>query len=220
MATPRSPHAASAPATNAVLVLVPVKAFGAAKERLAQVLDPHERARLARDLAAGVVRAAAPHDVSVVCDDEAVADWARSLGASISWRPGDGLNAAIGAAYRDAGEAGRHRVVIVHGDLAFPEPLSQLVERPARTADEVVVVPDRRRDGTNVLSVPTGHDVRFRYGAGSFAAHRAEAERLGLAVRVHDDERLSWDVDVPGDLTPPSAWGAWPSGVGPRSVGD
>ncbi|MFZ4670277.1 MAG: 2-phospho-L-lactate guanylyltransferase [Microthrixaceae bacterium] len=219
MPTPRTSDAAPAATTGDVLVLVPVKAFAVAKVRLADVLDPDERARLARELAAGVLRAAAPHAVAVVCDDEDVAAWARSLGASVSWQPGAGLNRAIGAAYRDAGAAGRRRVVVVHGDLAFPAPLSEFVTRSAGGPDDVVLVADRRRDGTNVLSVPTGHELRFRYGAGSFDAHRAEADGLGLSVRVHDDDHLAWDVDVPGDLTPPPELGLWPSSLPPRSAG-
>lgn len=219
MPTPRPSDATSEPAAHDVLVLVPVKAFDAAKERLAGVLGPGDRARLARELATGVVRAAAPHDVTVVCDDDDVAEWARSLGASVSWQPGAGLNRAIGSAYRDAGADGRSRVVVVHGDLAYPEPLSTLLDESAADADEVVLVADRRRDGTNVLSVPTGHDLTFRYGAGSYDAHVAEAVRLGLAVVAHVDDRLAWDVDVPGDLTPPPELGPWPATVGPRSGG-
>ena len=65
-------------------------------------------------------------------------------------------------------------------------------------------MPDRRRDGTNVLCIPTAAPFRFSYGAGSFVRHRAEAERLRLPVRVMNDERLAWDVDVPLDLEFPA----------------
>jgi 2-phospho-L-lactate guanylyltransferase len=48
--------------------------------------------------------------------------------------------------------------------------------------------------------VPTGARFGFAYGPGSAARHRAEAERLGLALRVTEDEQLGWDVDTPEDL--------------------
>jgi 2-phospho-L-lactate guanylyltransferase len=67
----------------------------------------------------------------------------------------------------------------------------------------VTIVPDRRLDGTNVLAVPTDIGFRFAYGAGSFAAHRAEALRLGQQLRIVNDSRLGWDVDLPDDLTLP-----------------
>ena len=67
-------------------------------------------------------------------------------------------------------------------------------------ARQVVLVPDRRRDGTNVLSIPTGAGFTFKYGPGSFGRHRAEAARCGLAVVVLELDDLAWDVDEPGDL--------------------
>ena len=72
---------------------------------------------------------------------------------------------------------------------------------------EVVLVPDRRGDGTNVMSIPTGAGMTFHYGPGSFDAHRAAAARCDLAVRVLDSGPLGWDVDEPDDLDPPPEWG-------------
>jgi 2-phospho-L-lactate guanylyltransferase len=61
-------------------------------------------------------------------------------------------------------------------------------------------VPDRFRDGTNVIAVPAGGGFRFSYGPGSFERHRAEAARRDLPVVVVEDERLAADVDLPSDL--------------------
>ena len=67
------------PGVDAV-VLLPVKAFGEAKARLAGVLDPAQRARLARWTAERVVAAAGELPVYVVCDDDEVAEWATAHG--------------------------------------------------------------------------------------------------------------------------------------------
>jgi 2-phospho-L-lactate guanylyltransferase len=64
----------------------------------------------------------------------------------------------------------------------------------------VTLAPDRSLDGTNVAGVPTRAGFRFSYGPGSFARHRAEAERCGLAVHLVYDARLACDVDTPEDL--------------------
>ena len=69
----------------------------------------------------------------------------------------------------------------------------------------VTLVPDRYGNGTNVIALPTGAGFRFSYGPGSFARHRAEAERLGLPVRVLDLPDLAWDVDEPADMVPTPA---------------
>ena len=81
-----------------VAVLVPVKAFADAKLRLAPALPAPERSRLARAMATHVLAAARPLPVAVVCDDPAVADWARHEGALVVWEPGRGLNGAVQSA--------------------------------------------------------------------------------------------------------------------------
>jgi 2-phospho-L-lactate guanylyltransferase len=187
------------PATvERVALLVPVKAFDRAKVRLAPALDPAARANLARDMATKVVAAAAPLPVHVVCDDETVATWARSVGAEVIWRPGRGLNAAVADGVASLAAAGVTRVVVAHGDLPHARDFASVA-----AFDGVTLVPDRRDDGTNVVSLPSSCGFVFAYGPGSFRRHQAEAERLGLAVRVMREPRLAWDVDSPADLDTP-----------------
>jgi 2-phospho-L-lactate guanylyltransferase len=186
---------------HGAVVLIPVKGFHRAKERLASELSPPERAALARRLATGVVAAAAPLPVWVVCEDQAVADWARSVGAAVSWQPGSGLNGAVQAAFAELSVAGFERVIVAHGDLSRATSLAWLGEAPT-VADPrcVVLVPDRHGEGTNVASVPAGCGFEFAYGPGSCARHVAEAERLGLPLVVRRHDELQYDVDDPADL--------------------
>lgn len=179
-------------------VLLPVKAFRHAKVRLTPALDGVERAALARTMATTVVRAAGPLPVSIVCDDDEVAAWAVTLGASVIWRPGRGLNAAVTDGVDDLGGDGFEQVIVAHADLPHALDLTWVAD-----VDGVTLVPDRRDDGTNVACVPTRAGFTFSYGPGSFARHRAEAERLGLPLRVVREPRLGWDVDTPEDLLVP-----------------
>lgn len=176
-------------------VLVPVKAFHQAKVRLAPALDRAARARLARRMASRVVAAASPLPVAVVCDDEAVRTWAEGAGAQAFWCPGLGLNGAVTEGVAALARLGHDRVVVAHADLPMATSLAWLAG-----GQGVTLVPDRHGDGTNVVCVPSAAGFRYAYGPGSFAAHLAEAERLGLTVRVERDEALGWDVDLPADL--------------------
>lgn len=176
-------------------MLIPVKSFAEAKGRLAPALSPPERASLARRLATAVVRAAAPLPVAVVCDDEAVAEWATAAGARVLWRPGRGLDRAVTLGVADLAELGFERVIVAHGDLPRATSLAWV----GRFAG-VTLIPDRFDDGTNVVALPTGAGFRFAYGRGSFLRHGAEAIRLGLPLRVVRDPALGFDVDVPADL--------------------
>ncbi|MDQ2678302.1 MAG: hypothetical protein M3Y51_06120, partial [Actinomycetota bacterium] len=169
------------PAPPPVVVLIPVKAFARAKSRLAASLDPAQRAQLARSMATAVVRAAAPLPVTVVCDDDGVAEWATSMGASVEMTPGVGLNGAVSEAVERLRRRGVRRVVVAHGDLPFARSFDRFVPAPhpddahpdrarhershhdARIHQDegIVIVPDRRHTGTNVLSLPTDAGFRF-----------------------------------------------------------
>jgi len=184
---------------RAAAVLVPVKSFQNAKTRLSPALNPADRATLARQMAAQVVAAAAPLPVTVVCDDPEVAAWARQLGAAVVGEPGRGLNGAVAAGVAHLRSQGIAEVVVAHGDLPWARKLDRLTGFAG-----ITLVPDRRQDGTNVIYLPAMTNFRFSYGPGSFKRHLAEAQDLGVAVRVIRPPDLTWDVDVPEDLQAPT----------------
>lgn len=191
-------------------VLIPVKSFTDAKRRLGDVLDAPSRARLARELATVVVHAAAPLPAYVLCHDEAVADWARDVGAEPVLTPADGLDAAVSGGVDLMRERSVTRVVIAHADLPFARDLARFAD-PTDPDDRVVIVPDRHRNGTNLLALGTRHAFPFSYGPGSFGRHVATATAAGLELRVVEDPHLAWDVDNPDDLTPPPRLGPMPT---------
>lgn len=179
-------------------VLVPIKSFDLAKGRLAEVIEPTTRADLARRMAATVIAAAAPLPVWVVCGDHVVADFARANGAHVIWREPQGLNRAVADGTEFLASRGCTRAVIAHADLPLATDLGALA--PPDAGDTVYLVPDRRDDGSNVLSIPLGRGFEFHYGPGSAAAHRREASRCGLPFRTIVDADLGWDIDLPEDL--------------------
>jgi 2-phospho-L-lactate/phosphoenolpyruvate guanylyltransferase len=176
-------------------VLIPVKAFAEAKRRLGPALSDDARQALVRRMAERVVAAAAPLPVAVVCDDTEVADWARRRGALVVWEPGRGLNGAVEAGVARLADMGVESITVAHGDLPQAVGLGALPP-----FDGVTLVPDRRDDGTNVVSLPTGCGFRFSYGPGSFARHRAECDRIEMPVRILRAPSLTLDVDWPADL--------------------
>jgi 2-phospho-L-lactate/phosphoenolpyruvate guanylyltransferase len=176
-------------------VLVPVKAFADAKQRLGAALSDADRQDLVRRMGEQVLRAALPLSVAVVCDDAGVASWARSLGALVVWEPGRGLNGAVEAGVARLRSMGVEEVTVVHGDLPMATGIGAI---PA--FDGVTLVPDRNENGTNLIRTSTTSGFRFSYGPGSFGRHLAEARRLGLATWVLRTPGLRFDVDVPEDL--------------------
>ncbi len=173
-------------------IIVPLKSFAHAKSRLRTVagLDVD---RLVEGLARAVVVAARPRETVVATDDDDVARWARGLGAAVVLAP-PGLNAAVGAAYRELGDS-VDVTVVAHGDLVDPVGLGGF-----RPEAGVTVVADHRGTGTTVLAVPAALDFRFSFGPSSRTLHESEAARLGLAWRTVTDSPWRFDVDEPSDL--------------------
>ena len=179
-------------------MLVPVKAFRAAKGRLAPVLSADARAELARWCAARVVAAAGELPVFVACDDEEVAEWAHARGATVLWHPGIGLNASVTHSVAELRDRGMAQVIVAHGDLPRA---SRLASVP--TPGAITLVPDAHDDGTNIAVVPTDAGFEFAYGAGSFRRHVGIALGRGIPLSVRRDPLLALDIDTPSDLAHP-----------------
>jgi 2-phospho-L-lactate guanylyltransferase len=188
---PPSPH----PLLGLRAVLIPVKSFADAKRRLSTALTDDERLALVHDMADRVVAAAAPLPVAIVCDDTAVADWARARGVLVVWEPGRGLNGAVEAGVQRLAGMGVEEVTVAHGDLPMASGLGDLEDFAG-----ITLVPDHRDDGTNVIRLPVRSGFRFSYGPGSFERHLSECRRLGVPARVLRIPDLSFDVDWPADL--------------------
>ncbi len=181
-------------------VLIPIKAFDQAKRRLHLAMNELQRGDLARAMADRVVGAAHPLPVAVVCDDIEVAEWARAHGALVVWEPGRGLNGAVQAGIDRLLAGGVTQVTVAHADLPRAADLESVGSAPG-----ITLVPDRYGNGTNVIALPADAGFQFSYGPGSFARHRAEADRLGFPLRVLDRPDLAWDIDEPGDVVPVAA---------------
>jgi 2-phospho-L-lactate/phosphoenolpyruvate guanylyltransferase len=184
--------------SQSLAVLIPLKRVADAKQRLRDggVRDVDA---LVLHLARGVIEASSPRPVVVVTEDDDVAVFASSLGAAIVRTNATTLSDAVHDAYTTL--ASRYqRLVIVHADLAAPEGIGDFVP-----VEGITMVADHHGEGTTVLSLDTGLDFHFAYGAHSLARHIEEARRLHVNYSVITESTWSRDVDEPGDVNP-SMW--------------
>ena len=185
------------------LAILPVKSFGAAKQRLAGSLGADSRQALAQamfiDVLSTLRRVPGLEGVVVVTADhiaEAVATSRHMRVLADTAQAGQSEAALIGI--RHAVAEGFERALLVPGDT----PLVQPGELAALIADEcgVTIVPDRHGTGTNALLLSPPDALEPSFGDGSFARHLAAAERAGLRHRVEEVPTLALDVDTPDDL--------------------
>jgi 2-phospho-L-lactate/phosphoenolpyruvate guanylyltransferase len=184
-------------------IIVPHRGLASAKTRLAPVLDHDARIALARTLLVRVLDVArqAGDDVVVITPAAELEPIVAAAGARLAVQRGMGLNAGRDQAREAAEAAGVDRLVVLHGDLPnlAAEDVQALL---AAAADEpsVAIAPDRLGTGTNGLVLAPPGVIGFRFGTGSFAAHRTEAQAAGVEPAVVVRPGLAFDLDTPEDL--------------------
>jgi 2-phospho-L-lactate/phosphoenolpyruvate guanylyltransferase len=185
----------------ACLVVIPVKSPGEGKSRLSGVLDAPARARLARAMLLRVHAAVATagNVAGVILAGTDRNGLPAELPLIAATKPG--LNTDLAAVLEWAKSSAARRLVIIAGDL--PLLAARDVELLAAASDGIVAIaPDRHETGTNALSLPLPQAAGFRlaFGPDSYALHRAEAQRLALAIQVIRSRGLAHDIDEPADL--------------------
>jgi 2-phospho-L-lactate guanylyltransferase len=185
------------------LAILPVKSFGAAKQRLAPALGARSRQALARamfaDVLASLRRVPGLDSVVVVTADPAAASAARAQGVRVlrdTARVGQSAAALIGI--RCGVAAGFERVLLVPGDTPLIDP-GEVAGLLARHR-EVSIVPDRHGTGTNALVLAPPDAITPSFGPASRDRHVAAAEAAGLSYAVEEIPTLTLDVDTGDDL--------------------
>ena len=186
-------------------VVVLVKDFDSAKQRLRPALGPKERRALAQRNAQLAVQAAAAGDrVLVVAGDGEVAELAKTWGAEVLLEPSqEGQNVAAARGIAQAVEGGADAVLLLSSDLPLVtvDSVRVVLEAGSRIKGPVAVaVRAVGRGGTNALYLRPPGAITLHFGADSLAKFRDEAERSGVKFVVHDSDAMALDLDEPGDL--------------------
>jgi 2-phospho-L-lactate guanylyltransferase len=186
------------------LAILPVKSFGAAKQRLAESLGAGSRQALAQAMFADVLGALRRTDeldeIVVITSDRAAESAARGHGVVVladTVQAGQSQAAEIGI--RHALAHGFDRIALVPGDTPLVQP-ADLAGLLARSGPGVSVVPDRHGAGTNALVLTPPDAIEPSFGPDSRARHVALAGEAGVPVRVDEVAALALDVDTPDDL--------------------
>jgi 2-phospho-L-lactate guanylyltransferase len=189
------------------IAILPVKSFGAAKQRLSDMLGGGARSALAQAMFSdvmGSLRHARSLDAIAVVTADRVADSAAAGHGAIAIRDREesGQSHAASLGIRCALENGFERALLVPGDtpLLDPSELDDLLGRAEQRSLGVVIVPDRHGTGTNALLLSPPDAIAPSFGPGSRARHEEAARAAGVAVALEEPPSLVLDVDTPEDL--------------------
>jgi len=194
------------------LAILPIKSFGAAKQRLSGLLGNGSRQALAQamflDVLASLRRVSGIDAVAVVTADSDAEMAARRGGVHLLYDPHEaGQSAAARIGIRHGLELGFERVLLVPGDTPLIESgeIAMMLHRAEEEGTAAVIVPDRHGTGTNALLLTPPEAMVPSFGPDSLERHRKAALGGGISHSVEAVASLMLDVDTPDDLADLSA---------------
>lgn len=190
-------------------VIVPIKRFEMAKQRLSGWLDQPARRQLSQAMASWTLRELAKsrriNGVTVVTAEPSLRAQVAACGFELLDEPeGDhGLNAALSAAVTRLKGSGKADVGIVHADI----PLFSVAEfdrmvmlhRSGRQR-QVTLQVDRHGRGTNVRLCRPPEIIPCLFGPSSAQRHELHARSVGVHVAHLASPTLSLDLDQYDDV--------------------
>jgi 2-phospho-L-lactate guanylyltransferase len=185
--------------------IVPVKPLRRGKSRLSEILSEDERSRLNHFLFTHTIdvllQVESVSEILVVSRDSDVLTASREKGVRTVTENGTPeLNNALRRASLFSNVFSNEGVLIVPADLPMltagdvTDFIAQRTEPPV-----MVISPDRRRLGTNMLLIDPADLISFSFGIDSFERHCELARQKGAEVVVYENPRISLDLDVPED---------------------
>lgn len=187
-------------------VILPVKPFDDAKERLATGLAAEQRRLIAeamvRDVITALARSREVDGVVVVSAEPKLKEIAGEVADAIIPDERTGHSDAAMAGVGWAIENDFDRVVMLPGDcpLLDAAELDELIERTREDRIEFAVIPDRMGTGTNALVISPPDAVAPSFGPGSRQRHIAMGLAASRRVAEHEVPSLALDLDTAEDL--------------------
>lgn len=189
----------------ATWVVVLLKDFGSAKQRLRPALDPMQRRELAVHNARLALEAARAGDhVLAVCGGAEPAALARRAGVEVLLEdePG-GQNPAAQRGLERARAGGAGSVLLLSSDLPLVSPSAvrtMLAEARALGDPAVLAAPATGRGGTNALYLRPPDAVGLHFGDDSLGKFARDAAARSVRFALHESPALALDLDEPSDL--------------------
>jgi len=192
------------------LAIIPVRSLTTGKSRLASAVSPDTRRELTKRMLAITLSACRTSTVIdqilVISPDLEALAFAYSLDHEViavhQHAQTPGLIPALDQARRVSLVNHFETTMVLFADLPLVN--GDDVAAFVSTSEQVVIAPDQNRIGTNGLLLRRGEidmtNFVFQFGADSFAAHIAEARRIGIEPAIVELPGLGFDLDTPDDL--------------------
>ncbi len=184
--------------------LIPVKALGEAKSRLARHLTLIQRKNLVLDMLHHVIyvlhQSNKLEQITVVSPDTQVLEYAQTWGARALVEELPGHNAALHVATLQEQEASTTALLTIAADLPLLQSsdICALIERSRRYP--VVLAASRDGTGTNAILVRPPLALPYLFGVNSLQRYVQAAKEWQLDSNICNSNGLALDIDTIDDL--------------------
>ena len=184
--------------------LIPVKEVTESKQRLAGVIQPHERAGLAlamlRDVLTAVGEVEKFDGVLLVSRSQAVQALAREFGSDIFMESAgsDHSRAVIEGNQYLIDRYDAKCSLALSGDV--PRVTADDIRQVIEHHKHVSLVPNASGEGTNAVLTSPPNAINCQFGGASLARHIGSADVSGLNARIVRNENIGHDIDDAHDL--------------------
>jgi len=187
-------------------ICVPVKPFTYGKSRLAGMISDEKRYQLNRALLSHTLQIIQEShwkdNAVVISKGEEALEMAAALGCkTVVENPPFGLNRSLRTVSKVLAEEIADSITVLPADLILltAGELDLLYELRLHEPG-IIIVPDRLKAGTNILSVMPVGAIPFRFGRNSFRKHLHSAGIVEIPVRIYESTFLGFDLDTEQDL--------------------
>jgi len=185
--------------------IVPIKPLKSGKSRLSQVLSDDEREILNQTLLIHTLQCLSkvPEiDKNIMVSyDPAALSLAREYGfRTIQENKRTTINKALRKGTLAAKAYKASKVLIIPADLPLlsVKAIREMISL-SKGAPEIIIAPDKKKDGTNALFINPIGVLDYDFGEWSFKKHIEQAERKKIRVEVFINDDISFDLDYPED---------------------
>jgi 2-phospho-L-lactate guanylyltransferase len=187
--------------------IIPIKPLRRGKSRLACVLSEKEREQLNQTLLIRTIECLksveAIDQILVVSYDPTALTISRNYGVrTVQEGRNTNINNALRKGTLAAMAFNASSILVIPADLPYIRSvdIKTLIDK-SKNPPEMIITPDRRMSGTNALLINPIGVLDYDFGSWSFKKHIEQAERKKIRVEIYNNDRLSFDLDLPEDLT-------------------
>ncbi len=189
-------------------LIIPIKSFKNSKNRLKSNLKDEDRIEFCKFMTMDVLKAVKESknfDKIIIISKEKINlyDLNDKKFDFIEEKEEKGINEAIKLVFETYKINEMDSILVLHADIPLltNKDLELITEKVNSSRKTAIIVPSKRKDGTNAILLKPPNLIKFQFGKNSFEKHLKNLEKIpNLSINIIENENISLDIDTFQDL--------------------